>query len=490
MLNEKTITWAQDRGISRKTLELLGVESDTAAMPPKGQPAEVIVFPYKRGGTAVNAKYRTLDGKGFRQDKGGELRFWNLDQVLGGDGDTAYVVEGEMDALALVESGFNADQVLSVPNGSPPEASDDPTKQDRYRFVDAALDEGLSRFKKFVMLTDQDAPGRALRHDLVRLLGAARCYFVDFPEGIKDANEFLSKHGPESLRIFIDEDTREWPVTGLYGLSEIPEPAKLEVWRPGFPEWESKLAFAPTMLSVVTGHPGHGKSTFTLQLWYQICRDYGISAAIASFETRAKPHHQRNIRQFMFEKPDSELTQEERAEADTWNEDHLRWLIHPNRKPTLKWVLDRAEVAIARHGCRVLVIDPWNKLESDRGTMREHEWIGVCLDELMDFARDMNVHVQVVAHPSKAMDFRQRTTHPVLEDISGSKAWDTKPDQGICVHRPEVFKDGVRKTEADLYVLKARHEELGYPCQLGLDYDLNAGVYRPTDYRAPMRRAG
>ena len=133
-----------------------------------------------------------------------------------------------------------------------------------------------------------------------------------------------------------------------------------------------------------------------------------------------------------------------------------------------------------------MIIDPWNKLDSDRpDDLRETEWIGLCLDELMDFARDMGVHVQVIAHPAKAMHVSQRKTHPVLEDISGSKHWDNKADLGLSIHRPAVFKDGQRKTEANLYVLKARYEELGYPCKLALDYDLLEGRFKATDYRMP-----
>ena len=142
----------------------------------------------------------------------------------------------------------------------------------------------------------------------MRLLGPARCYFVEWPEGIKDANQFLAKFGVGDLAMFLEEDAREWPVTGLYGLLDIPEPPPLEIWRPGFVEWESKLAFAPRTVSAVTGHPGHGKTTLMAQLVYQMCRDYEIKAAMASFETRAKPHHRRNIRQFMYGRQNTVLT--------------------------------------------------------------------------------------------------------------------------------------------------------------------------------------
>ena len=489
-LTERAIAWARGRGISRETLVRVGAKSGTEHISDRDGKCEVIYLPFTRQGKVVNWKARTLDGKAYVQCKGGESKFFNLEPVLTGQADTAYITEGEFDALALLEAGLPIDQVLSVPNGAPAQSAEKPEEQDRYRFVDAALNEGLNRFKKFVLATDQDPPGLALRHDLVRLLGPARCWFVDWPEGINDANEFLTERGGAELKSYVEGNAKEWPVIGLYSVHDIPEPAPLEIWRPGFPGWEGKLSFAPTTVSVVTGHPGHGKSTLMTQIWYQIARRHGISVAVASFETRAKPHHRRNIRQFMFERLERDLTQEECDAADKWNAEHFRWLIHPNRKPTFKWVLDTAEVAVIRHNCRALLLDPWNRLESDRPDgVREHEWIGTCLDEATEFARDMNVHVQIVSHPAKATDFRQRKQHPVLEDISGSKSWDTKPEQGLCIHRPVLFKDGQRQTDAILYVLKSRYDELGYPCNLAMNYDLGSGCFESVGYRAAHETA-
>ena len=54
---------------------------------------------------------------------------------------------------------------------------------------------------------------------------------------------------------------------------------------------------------------------------------------------------------------------------------------------------------------------------------------------------------------------------------------------GLCIHRPKVFEKGERKTEAYLYVLKSRFDELGYPCKLALDYDLKEGRFKSADYK-------
>jgi twinkle protein len=317
------LKWAADRRISRETLAAFGVTCAIEGMQDLGR-VEVACFPYQRGTETVNIKFRAVAVKSFKMREGGELRFWNLNAVLAGSRKVVYIFEGEMDALAAFEAGISRDKILSVPNGAPKETSNDPVEQDRYRYVIAGLEEGLSAVERFVIAADNDGPGRALRQDLVNILGPARCYFIDWPDHTKDANELLMRGGPGELLDYLEGEPKEWPIDGLFRLSELPEPPPLQVWDAGFPEWRNKLYFAPGMLAVFTGHPGHGKTTMAAQIVFNICRRYELQAAIASFETNAKPHHRRNIRRFMFGRWD--LTDDECAKADQWNHDHLLWI--------------------------------------------------------------------------------------------------------------------------------------------------------------------
>src|SRR5690606_27517721 len=126
--------------------------------------------------------------------------------------------------------------------------------------------------------------------------------------------------GPEAVHELVTRGALPWPVEGLFRLSEIPEPAPLECWSPGFPEWESKLMLAPGTLSVVTGQPGHGKTTLWMQIWYNVCRANGETAFITSFETGPKPHHRRTLRQLFCGKLERHMSDAEVAEADRWVE--------------------------------------------------------------------------------------------------------------------------------------------------------------------------
>lgn len=476
-ISAEAIAWAAKRGISAETLALLGVGSGTAWFPDASQKLPAIFFKYPEGWKA-----RAFPEKNFVAGKGFKLAFWNIERVIRANPQEVYLVEGEMDACALVEAGIPPDRVLSVPNGAKDKPADDPAEQRGYDYVREALKLGLSRVKKFVWCGDSDGPGRVLREDMVRILGAARFWFVDWPEGVKDANDMLRSDSADALRELICDGAMPWPVDGIFRISELPEPPQLVLWNPGFPQWESKVMLAPRTMSVVTGHPGHGKTALWQQIWFQICRGYDVPVCMASFETRAKPHIRRQIRTLLCGKLERDMDENEKRKADAWINDRYLFLVHPENRASLDWFMDMAEIAVVRHGARIIQLDPWNRLEASRGKDEsETEYIGRCIRALHSFAHDLNCHVQILAHPAK-MGSDRRGQPPQLEDISGSKHWDNMVDQGFVVHRPEIFDGSTRKTEAALYCRKARFEELGYPCKLSLNYSLETGKYKSIDY--------
>jgi hypothetical protein len=254
--------------------------------------------------------------------------------------------------------------------------------------------------------------GHALRADMVKLLGAARFWFVDWPEGIKDANEYLLKDGPEALEL-VSDGALQWPIAGIYRLTSCRSPPAGAVGARLSGVGEQGSMLAPRTLSVVTGHPGHGKTV----LWRKSgFRSSAIRRAgcIASFETR-----QSRI------PPASSDFADRTAGERPFERTRPRpmhglmsaicfWCI-PEQRPTLEWFLDMAEVAVVRHGARIIQLDPWNRLEASRGRDEsETEYIGRCLRTIACLCHDMNVHVQILAHPAK-MDGTRRGQAPGLK---------------------------------------------------------------------------
>ncbi len=477
-ISPQALKWlCEERKINPETLARLPVASGSAFFPDLSKKLPAIFFRYPDGWKA-----RAFPEKAFVSGGGFKRAFWNLERVLQAKSETVYLVEGEPDVCALVEAGISIDEVLGAQGAKDKPTAGDPKELAGYAYVEEALEAGLSRVKKFVWCGDGDGAGHILREDMVKLLGAARFWFIEWPEGIKDANDMLLKDGAEALCELVRDGSLPWPVNGIYRLSELPEPAPMVLWEPGFPEWEGKVRLAPRTLSVVTGHPGHGKTFLWNQVWFNVVQKYGIPFCGASFETRPKPHIRRQLRTLITGKREWEMDQVETVAADKWINDRYLFLVHPDQRPDLGWFLDRAEVAVVRHGARIIQCDPWNRLEGSRAQgENETDYILRCLRTLYSFAIDMNCHIQIVAHPSK-MEGARRGQPPMLEDLAGSKHWDNVVDQGFTIHRPKMFEKGERKTEASFYHRKARFEELGYPCKLNLDFKVHLGKYVSVDY--------
>ena len=482
-LDQEVIQWALRRKINPATLRAMSVGGEIISF---GDAHKLsIIFNYlDTAGQIVNWKARSLNDKVFRQLAGGTQQFYNQAAVMAGPLDEVYIVEGEMDALALVEAGVPPHSVLSVVGGAPANVTDDPSESKRYGYIYDAMKSGLSQCQRFILVTDNDSPGRNLRADLAYLLGMAYCHWVDWPEGIKDANDALQQWGADDLALYLREAVQEYPVDGIYRLSEIPEPPALTLWQ-GWPEWEGKLKLSPGHLSIMSGWPGHGKSHLSQQLWAQIVRRYDIRVALMSMETREKPFVRRNLRSAYWSKLELEMTDEEKREADEWIEDHFLFLHHPKNAPTFEWIADIINLAYVRHGISAASIDPWNMLvpSFNKNQQTETSWIGECLDKCTYLAKSCNLHLQILAHPAKPIGAGVR--EPITySSIAGSQHWANKADQVLSIHRDQFVDDaGHRDTNARLIVHKSRYEELGYPCEIGMQLSISQGIFKCTDYR-------
>lgn len=491
-LDQQTEKWAlRERHVTRGTLERLGVGSGTAYIPELSSYCESIIFKYSK----TDWRARALAKKAFVSKAGMKVGFWGLADVLewiGTNPDAPiYIVEGEMDRCAMVEAGIDRGQVLSCPGASGKED----TKLD---YVERALAEGLSKATKFVLCVDNDEAGLLLRKALVQILGVARCSFVDWPgesegkKSVKDANDCLVNRGMDALRDIV-ENPKDWPSYGLYRINDVPREPNIMRWSIGgegqsLSEMNKKIFLGAPCLSAVTGQPGHGKTQLMAQIWQQVAFNNDLVITVATFETRPRPHYQKILRQLHAKKKLESMSDDEIMAADDWIMSHYLFLQHPEQRPTLEWLLDQAEIAVTKHKSKVVIVDPWNRLEAQRDAREtETDYIGRSLRNIYTFARDFSCHFQILAHPAKGSS-DSRGKMPVLEDIAGSKHWENMVDQGFSVWRPRTFDDaGERLTYAEFHHLKARFSQLGYPTKFGVNFDIDAERYGVCALEKPKK---
>lgn len=445
--------WFSSRGIHQGALTHGGVHSAAR------DGSDVLVFPYRRRGAVVNRKYRA-PGKRFWMDKDGELILWNLDCLLSNP-DHVFIVEGEMDALAFMEAGIW--NVVSVPNGAPAadRAGDvpDPEQDDAFRYLWNCREELAGR--RFVLAGDTDEAGIRLRHALVARLGRANCDIIDWPEGVKDANDYLLEVGPGEFAEFVRASRRPYPIRGLWGWNDIlPTPA-METFDIGIPIVGSMVRLARGTISVVTGIPNHGKSALVKQIACEVIRRHRWHVTQASFEDRVYANLMPELIQIMSGHPATAtgFAAGERAEAQAILARHMSFIADEglvDEAMTLEWLVDIIRDAKIRFGTDLLIIDPWNEIEHIWGRDdNETKYIGQALRDLRRLAVELDMHVMIVAHPTKVMDGHE----PSLYHISGSANWANKVDIGMVVHQPK-FADGPGGP-TEVHVKKIKRAVLG-----------------------------
>lgn len=453
-------------------------QADGAVIPDEG--GNIIVFPFLERGAVVNEKYRA-PGKKFWQRPGGRQTFWNVDALDDPALETGQlsliITEGELDALTAIECGFPLS--VSVPAGAPSVGENEkpdelePIADDsagKFEFLWHNRDR-LKRIRRFIIAVDNDRPGQRLAAELVRRLSASRCMFVEYPKGCKDLNDVAMQRGPEAVASVLN-GARPYPVRGLYQLSDYPEVRAVQTITTGWWTVDRHLKPFPGEFMVVTGIPGHGKSTWVLNLLCNIAAKHGWRTAMFSPEMPTVPHLRDKLRRI----------RGGGQEMDAFINEYFRFIDadpvgREDADFDLDWILDKATDAVLRDGIRCFVIDPWNEVEHARRrdeTMTDY--IGRSIRALKRFARLYEVAVIVIAHPTKEVGKDGKARPPTLYDIEGSAHWFNKCDHGVVIDRPSNDID-----ESVLRIAKVRFDETGEKGEVRMSYDRASCRYGTLD---------
>ena len=468
-LTDSAVKWFTGRMISQDTLVKMKVYSDVEYMPQFSKEVEVMCFPYFFSGKLVNIKFRGEQEKSFKLVSGAELVFWNIDCLA--KFDEVIIVEGEIDALTLIQAGF--ENTISVPNGA----------NKNLDYLDSCI-EMFADIKKIYIATDQDTKGIELKCDLIRRLGPERCYVVSFKD-CKDANEYLLKYGsdikdvignaiPVPVKGIIEANSLYADIRNLF--DEGVQNGKYVYQK----DIDDNVSWETGRLAIVTGIPSAGKSEF---VDYIVCRlniNHGWKAAFFTPENFPLKFHYAKLFEKLIGKKFSKYSASE-IEWDTAYDyicENFFYIMN-EEDFTIKSILDSARVLVKTRGIKIIVIDPYNKLEHQY-TDSETQYISRFLDKLIMFAKMNDILVFLVAHPKKMSKTAGKIDVPSLYDINGSANFYNKTDYGITVHRP-TNADNVMANEVEVYFQKIRYKHLGKQGAISLKYDYVSGRFGDED---------
>ena len=463
--------WFEGRGIPWEIVQRYRISLTTAYFPQTEEEADAIAFPYYRAGELINHKYRTLEGKNFRMDAAAERILYGMDDI---QGDTLIWCEGEIDALSLATAGYQS--VVSVPDGAP--APNTKNYETKFGFLQSA-EEILSPIRRHVLAVDNDLPGQTLAKELARRLGPEKCFVITWASECKDANDVLMSYGVEVLHECIDH-AEPYPIDGIITPGSLRD-AVLALYHRGYGRglstgWnnlDQHYTIRPGEWTLISGIPSHGKSSVLSAMAVQFIKATAWPFAMCVPEQQPLERYIAMLSQLysgapFYEGPSQRMLEAEVHHAIDWLDTYIRFLLPQEDTPTLSHILDLAKVEVFRSGIKGLIIDPFNELDHHRPAgMNETEYISSCLTQIRQFARRYDLHVWVVAHPTKLQKESDGTYPvPLAYDIAGSAAWYNKADNILSIWRDVKEDSHIVK----VHIQKIRFRDVGRPGVVQLRY--------------------
>lgn len=439
----------ESRRISQEVVDRNRIQFARAYFPSVKSEKDCISFNYYLGSKRVNSKFRSTD-KEFAQTKNGYKIFYKLNDII--EAEEVIITEGEIDALSFEMSGFK--NAISVPDGG---------IQPKWENIEGKMEflknssEYLRHVKKFYLATDNDEPGQLLRAALAQRLGKEKCFIVEYNEGCKDPNDCLRLFGQASLKLAI-KNAKPYPVEGVHTADDFEQEVS-RIYRDGYPEGpmtgiesiDSHLKYHESSLVIITGVPGHGKTTMTNYILsrYSTRSDWKFAVFSPEHSTSSliimltrqiikKPFHKgaRN-----------RMTIEEVKKAHDFINEHFFFIdpLSAERETfTIDDLFDATKYLKMKYGINGLLIDSWTKIQHMVSKFEsETNYVQRTLNRMSGFCKQSGLNIYLIAHPTK-MESKSDGTYkiPGMYDIAGSANFFNLADVGMTVYKEETAEVG------------------------------------------------
>lgn len=483
MLSNRGLAFLNARGIDAETairFELYTTSRpDGAAAPTDDDAADWLGIPYFEGGQKVDARFRNINPDCAHEDRyrsasGSKPRLFNRDVLaddLGLIAEPCIVTEGELDAIAAVQAGFQ--RAVGIPGSN------------CVHVVDEAK-EDFTEVDTIILATDADEAGHKLKAALIAKLRAPRCKQISaYPVGCKDLGDALARYKEKGVRATIERAVPV-PVPGLYTLDELPKRPKLEVAKLSSfgTDFHKHIGICRRQLSIWTGEPGGGKSTIIKAIMWALNREKGWKFAAGFFEDDAEEHAVPDMMRLCI---GGEIGGPAADAAKQWVRENFCFIgADEDESPTIEDFLVAAEGAVRHHGAQFVLADPWSEFDLHLDSrVPETERVRKYLIALRHFARRFNVHVAIVAHPRKHNEWGGTKKMAEGNDVAGSLHFKARCDLGVTIQ-----SDPVVKGMTNVRVWKSRRwREMGEPGDFSLLYHSTSGRFSPVtaELAAEMR---
>lgn len=465
------------RGISEETMAFYGVKFDDVK--------NSFSFPFfdvSDVNKLTGLKLRNKDEKTFailHEDSWSKSGLFGSHRFPKGRSKCITITEGEIDALSAWEmlGRRNENPVVSTRNSTSPLS----TKELEY----------LKSFEDVIICFDMDEAGQNAAKKLATALGPS-AHILEFPQGFKDANEFLNKGGKldkikkdftsywwaAKRKVELPEDILSWNETWEDFEASFISGEDLVKWP--FQGLNEKLyGIRPGQLITLTGGSGMGKSAVAKEVLYNYWKTTDKKVGAIFIEEpvgyTVKDLISRDIGvNLRIPKPKEEAVdpKEYKAQWDLLNDGRLIFWKHFG-SADYNVVLDRIRF-MHYFGCEFIVLDHLSIVISGQEVGDERKTIDLFATKLASLVTELNITVLALCHVSKSKSDKswESGKELSLNDIRGSAAIGQLSFVVMSLERDAQNINKEKANTAIVRVLKDRNlGQTGVACQIKWDND-------------------
>ncbi len=398
----------EERGLTDETIDHFGLGYD--------ERKNAIAIPHFKKGELINIKYRFLEPKDIRYTSESNAEQWVYHDeglAVASEKGAVFIAEGEMDAMSLWQMGVR--NVISPGSGA-----------NSY----GPWIEELDKIKAVWIVYDNDPPGQSAAKELGTRIGVEKCRNVLYPDGFKDANEYMLKHSSQQIRELFAQSKPFYK----YEFNNISDVVQDMVSNPRdyittklFPE----VRIYKDNLTVLSGETNSGKSSVALNIALELAGK-GVPVLVLPLE-RGIYTVGRRLVQIALNKTEEEIEFTPREEILKSTESLAQLPVYfamPDRGKLMD-VIARAKRLF---GVQYVIIDQIDQAVRNTGGNKEVA-ISDTMRDLKALSEHLPVAILVVSHIRRLAPGEKIS----MDALKGSNSLSTDPETVVLLSTGEDY---------------------------------------------------